>query len=222
MNNSAGTMTTHDLVLTAMCAAITCVLAPISIPLAGDIPISLCTFAVMLSGLLLGPRYGALSQLIYVLLGSVGLPVFAGWKGGFGIVMGLTGGYIIGYILMAFVTGVLYFRFGRDLRGPQKTAVMVLSMIAGTAVLYVFGTVWFIAQTGMTPEAALAACVIPFLPGDTVKIIAAAIIAHPIEAAVRHNSFDKLSPTKYTDIRTTTGPDGEAQEPRDDQEPTLL
>ena len=101
-------MTTHDLVLCALCAAVTCILAPLSVPLAGEVPISLATFAVLLSGILLGAKLGGLSQLIYVLLGSVGVPVFAGWTGGIGITLGVTGGYIIGYIPMAFVAGLLY------------------------------------------------------------------------------------------------------------------
>ena len=93
-------LTTYELVLCALCAAVTCILAPISVPLAGEVPISLATFAVLLSGILLGGRFGAISQLVYVLLGSVGVPVFAGWTGGIGITLGVTGGYIIGYILV--------------------------------------------------------------------------------------------------------------------------
>ena len=103
-------LTTYEMVLCAFCAAVTCVLAPISVPLAGEVPISLATFAVLLSGILLGAKFGAISQLVYVLLGSVGVPVFAGWTGGIGITLGVTGGYIIGYILMAFVAGLLYHR----------------------------------------------------------------------------------------------------------------
>ena len=183
INKSA--FATYELVLIAMCAAVTCILAPISVPLAGEVPISLCTFAVMLAAILLGARDGALSQLIYVLLGSAGLPVFAGWTGGLGIVMGVTGGYIIGYIPMAFVTGLIYDKFGRNARGAAKILTMVLSMLAGTAVLYVLGTAWFIAQTHMNLAASMAACVIPFLPGDALKIAAVAVTAPPIEAAVR-------------------------------------
>ena len=102
---------TKNLVLCAVCAAITCVLAPLSIPLAGGVPISLATFAVMLAGVLLGGSLGALSQLIYVLLGAVGLPVFAGWTGGLGNVLGMTGGFIIGYIPCAWLTGLIYKKF---------------------------------------------------------------------------------------------------------------
>lgn len=177
-------MTTRELVLCAMCAAVTCVLAPLSIPLAGEVPLSLATFAVMLSGILLGGRSGALSQLIYVLLGCAGVSVFAGYKGGAGIVAGVTGGYIVGYIPMALVTGFLYDRFGRSRKGAGKYAAMILSMAAGTAVLYLLGTAWFIAQTGMSVPAALAACVLPFLPGDALKIAAVAVAAPPIERAL--------------------------------------
>ena len=152
-------MSTYDLVLCALCAAVTCVLAPLSVPLAGEVPISLATFAVLLSGILLGGKLGALSQLIYVLLGSVGVPVFAGWTGGLGITLG--------------VTGVL------------KYAVMFVSMVLATAVLYILGTAWFMAQTKMTLGASLAACVIPFLPGDLIKIAAVMLVAVPIESAVK-------------------------------------
>ena len=178
-------LTTRDLVLCAFCAAVTCILAPISVPLAGEVPISLATFAVLLSGILLGGRLGALSQLIYVLLGSVGVPVFAGWTGGIGITLGMTGGYIIGYIPMAFIAGFLYFRFGRNSSGFRKYAAMFISMFIATAVLYLIGTAWFIAQAKMTLAASMAACVIPFLPGDLIKIIAVMLVAPPIETALK-------------------------------------
>ena len=163
-------LTTYELVLCALCAAVTCILAPISVPLAGEVPISLATFAVLLSGILLGGRFGAISQLVYVLLGSVGVPVFAGWTG---------------YILMAFVAGLLYHLFGRNASGPRKYAAMFVSMVLATAALYILGTVWFMAQTGMTLAASLAACVIPFLPGDLIKIIAVMLAALPIEVALK-------------------------------------
>lgn len=181
-------LTTYELVLCALCAAVTCVLAPISVPLAGEVPISLATFAVLLSGILLGAKYGAISQLVYVLLGSVGVPVFAGWTGGIGITLGVTGGYIIGYIPMAFIAGLLYHRFGREASGALKYAVMIVSMILATAALYILGTAWFMAQTGMTLGASLAACVIPFLPGDLIKIVAVMLVSVPIEAALKRTA----------------------------------
>ena len=168
---------TRNLVLCAMCAAITCILAPLSIPLAGGVPVSLATFAVMLSGVLLGGPLGALSQLIYVLLAAVGLPVLAGWTGGLGIVLGMTGGYIIGYIPCAWLTGLIYKKYGETAKKPVKILFMILGMTAGNIVLYVIGTAWFMFITEMTLEASLAACVIPFIPGDFIKMAAVMIIA---------------------------------------------
>ena len=178
-------LSTYELVLCAFCAAVTCILAPLSVPLAGEVPISLATFAVLLSGILLGGKLGALSQIVYVLLGSVGLPVFAGWTGGIGITLGITGGYIIGYIPMAFIAGLLYHRFGRQGSGARKYAVMFVSMILATAALYILGTAWFIAHTKMSLGASMAACVIPFLPGDLIKIAAVMLAAVPVEAAIK-------------------------------------
>ncbi|HAL60194.1 MAG: biotin transporter BioY [Lachnospiraceae bacterium] len=180
---------TRNLVLCAMCAAITCILAPLSIPLAGGVPVSLATFAVMLSGVLLGGPLGALSQLIYVLLAAVGLPVLAGWTGGLGIVLGMTGGYIIGYIPCAWLTGLIYKKYGETAKKPVKILFMILGMTAGNIVLYVIGTAWFMFITEMTLEASLAACVIPFIPGNIIKMAAVIIIGLPVENAIRRTAY---------------------------------
>lgn len=180
---------TRNLVLCAMCAAITCILAPLSIPLAGGVPVSLATFAVMLSGVLLGGPLGALSQLIYVLLAAVGLPVLAGWTGGLGIVLGMTGGFIIGYIPCAWLTGLIYKKYGETAKKPVKILFMILGMTAGNIVLYVIGTAWFMFITEMTLEASLAACVIPFIPGNIIKMAAVIIIGLPVENAIRRTAY---------------------------------
>ena len=180
---------TRNLVLCAMCAAITCILAPLSIPLAGGVPVSLATFAVMLSGVLLGGPLGALSQLIYVLLAAVGLPVLAGWTGGLGIVLGMTGGYIIGYIPCAWLTGLIYKKYGETAKKPVKILSMILGMTAGNIALYVIGTAWFMFITEMTLEASLTACVIPFIPGNIIKMAAVIIIGLPVEKAIRRTAY---------------------------------
>ena len=95
---------TKNLVLCAMCAALTCVLAPISIPI-GTVPISLATFAVMLSAAVLGPKLGVISQAVYLLLGCIGVPVFAGFSAGVNCIVGPTGGYLMGYLVLALVEG---------------------------------------------------------------------------------------------------------------------
>ena len=189
MINHNSLSNTRNLVLCAMCAAITCILAPLSIPLAGGVPVSLATFAVMLSGVLLGGPLGALSQLIYVLLAAVGLPVLAGWTGGLGIVLGMTGGYIIGYIPCAWLTGLIYKKYGKTAKKPVKILFMILGMTAGNIVLYVIGTAWFMFITEMTLEASLAACVIPFIPGNIIKMAAVIIIGLPVENAIRRTAY---------------------------------
>ena len=180
---------TRNMVLCAACAAVTCILAPLSVPLAGGVPISLATFAVMLAGVLLGGSLGAASQLIYVILGAVGLPVFAGWSGGLGNVLGMTGGFILGYIPCAWLTGLIYHRFRAKAKKSLKIFYMILGMIAGTIALYALGTVWFILITGMDIRAALAACVIPFIPGDFIKMAAVVIIGLPVETAIRKTVY---------------------------------
>lgn len=177
-------MKTTSLVFCGLFAALTCILAPIALPMPGGVPVSLATFAVMLAGCLLGPRLGTVSQTVYVLLGAVGLPVFSGYRGGFQVIAGMTGGYIVAYILLAFICGFVYFRFGKPLKGAARIAALISAMAVGTAVLYAFGTAWFIFVTGMDLRGALSACVIPFLPGDAVKILGVALLLPALEKAL--------------------------------------
>lgn len=181
---------TRSIILCGLCAAITCVLAPVSIPLAGGVPLSLATFSVMLAGALLGGQLGAASQLIYVLLGAAGLPVFSGWTGGIGKIAGMTGGYIIGYIPLAFLTGYLYHRLGTGRPYAARMIILALAMTVGNLSLYALGTAWFMFSTGMTLSASLAACVLPFLPGDLIKMGGILFTVPPVETALRHSAAD--------------------------------
>ncbi len=174
---------TRNLVMCALCAAIICVLAPISVPI-GPVPISLATFAVMLAGVLLGAKWGTIATLVYLLLGAVGVPVFAGYSAGVGNLVGQTGGYLIGYLPLAFLSGLIYDRFGRSASGAKKYVIAVLGMLLGTAVLYVLGTAWFCYVSGADLASAMAWCVTPFLLGDTIKIIIVTAIVPQIERAL--------------------------------------
>ena len=137
---------------------------------------------------LLGGRLGAVSQLVYLLLGAVGLPVFAGWTGGADKIFGMTGGYLVGYIPLAWLTGLIYKRWGSAAKMSRRITFMILGMIAGNVALYVLGTVWFMIVTGMTLEASLAACVIPFIPGNFIKMAAVVVVAPPVENAIRRTA----------------------------------
>ncbi len=176
-------LTVRQMALTAMMAALISVLAPIAIPLAGGVPVSLATLAVMLTGALLKEKLGTLATLIYILIGMIGLPVFAGYSAGAAIVFGMTGGYIIGYLPLAYITGLVYRRYSRE---GTNTAALAAGMVLGTVVLYALGTAWFMKSTGMTLSASLAACVIPFLPGDVLKMAVVAVLAPRLENSVSH------------------------------------
>ena len=181
---------TRRLVFYAMFTALTVVCAQIAIPLPGDVPLSLATFAVFLSGALLGRFGGAVSMTVYLLLGAVGVPVFAGFRGGFDRVVGPTGGYIIGYIFMALVIGIIVSAFG------TRFFVCIAAMLAGTTVLYAFGTAWYMISTGTAFWPAMMGCVLPFLPGDAVKILLASFCAVRLHKLVDigHGDVSKKRP----------------------------
>lgn len=183
--------TVRNMAFIAVMAALICVAGPFAVPMPGLVPISLATFAVYLAGGLLGTKKGTVAVLIYVLLGAVGLPVFSGGAGGFAKLFGVTGGYIIGYIPCALLTGLfvdLFFKKGavKSLSGKHGFNLVTgwlkavwavpAGMVLGTVLCYAFGTVWFIIARGVTLEVALAACVIPFLAGDAIKIVCATAI----------------------------------------------
>ncbi len=175
------------LTLTALFAAVLAAASWISVPLPfTPIPINLGTLAVTLSGALLGRKYGPLSVLIYILLGAVGIPVFAGFSGGLSHIVGPTGGYIAGYLTSSFITGfIMDTCYNEDkLDGWKKYALIALAALLGTASCYIIGTLWFMHLTGNSLAASLTMCVIPFLPGDAFKIAAAAISVPVLRKAV--------------------------------------
>ena len=165
----------RKMVFIGIMAALLCVIAPHSIPLPGLIPISLATFAVYLSGMLLGAKSGTVAVVIYILLGAVGLPVFSNYSGGFGKLFGVTGGYIFGYIFCAFLTGLFADRFRKKLWALPVGAAL------GTVACYLVGTVWYMIFTGSELIPALMACVVPFLIGDAIKIVVATVITVPVK-----------------------------------------
>lgn len=167
-------ITTIQMTLIGLMTAITCILAPISIQLPGGVPISITNLVIYLTVFILGWKKGTISSCIYMLLGMVGLPVFSGFSGGLGKVAGPTGGYIVGFIFLAIISGYFIERFS------GKGYMYVIGMILGIVVAYILGTAWFIAQTHMTFEAALATCVFPFLIGDAIKIAIATVVGPSI------------------------------------------
>ena len=159
----------------ALMAAVTAVAAQITIPL-NPVPFTFQVLAVVLSGLLLGPRYGALAQAVYVLVGAVGVPVFAGLKGGLGIVFGETGGYLLAYPIAAALAGLAAHAVAS---APRRRALVsgFLWGCAALAVIYALGATWLAVIAGLSPGAALAAGVLPFVAFDLIKVGLAALVA---------------------------------------------
>ncbi len=176
---------TRRLTLCAVMAAVMCVLAPISIPI-GPVSITGGTLAIYLTVYLLGSVWGAASTLVYLLVGMVGLPVFSNYMGGINRLAGPTGGYLIGYLPMALLAGAVVEFSLRKFKDQGSTGTVIalvlqfLGMVAATATLYAFGTAWYCLQAGVELQAALAACVIPFIPCDLIKMAVALVVGVPV------------------------------------------
>ena len=171
---------TKQMVLIALMTAVTCVLGPLSIPLPfSPVPISLTNFAIFLAIFVLGMKNGTISFIIYLLLGAVGVPVFSSFRGGFQVLAGPTGGYLIGFIFLALIMGFALDHFDR------KLVPTIIGMIIGMAVCYAFGTVWLAKLLSLSFKEGLMMGVIPYLAGDAAKIIIAAIVGPKLYGATQ-------------------------------------
>lgn len=162
-----------DLAYIGLFVALMAICSWINIPTA--VPFTLQTFAVFAAVSMLGLSRGTAAVVIYIILGTVGVPVFAGFSGGYGVVLGLTGGYIVGFVFTALVTGGVMKVFGK------KIPVMVIAMLLGLAALYAFGTAWFIYaysrdNGAISVMAALSMCVFPYIIPDCLKIALAIVL----------------------------------------------
>lgn len=172
-------VSTAKMTITALMTAITCIIGPIALPIPiSPVPISLATLVIYFMAYVLGAKLSVASIGLYLLLGIVGLPVFTGFAGGLGKVAGPTGGYMLGYLFMAFLSGYFVEKF------PSNRFMHVLGMILGTAVCYTLGTMWLSRQLGIGFAAGLSVGVLPYLPGDAAKIAAAVIVGPQIRKSV--------------------------------------
>lgn len=160
----------------ALFAALMCICGPLSVPI-GPVPVSLTNLVICLAVMILGSRSALISYAVYLLLGLVGLPVFSGFQGGIGKLAGPTGGYLIGFLFLIPISGIIMEKSRR------KPTVTILGMILGAAVTYTFGTIWFIAIMKCTITYAMTLCVWPFVPFDLIKIFLAVFVGQ----AVRKN-----------------------------------
>ena len=176
---------TRQLTLCGVMAAVMCVIAPISLPI-GPISVTGGTLTVYLTACLLGPWRGLAATAAYLLAGFAGLPVFSNYMGGAGRLLGPTGGYLVGYLPMMLLAGLAadraFRRFGGQGRGERALALalQIAGMALATAVLYAFGTAWYCVQAGVDLQKALAACVLPFIPFDLIKMVLALLTGAPV------------------------------------------
>lgn len=173
---------TRNLILYSLFAALTAVLSQISITLPfTPVPINLAMLSVFMSGAMLGSKGGAVSQIVYVLLGAIGIPVFANLLAGIGVILGPTGGYIVGYIIASYITGLIIEKMNASI------IVYMLSMLVGLITCYALGTLWFMFITKTDLIASLGMCVIPFILGDILKIIAGSFLTFKLNPIVKRN-----------------------------------
>ena len=170
-------LSVRDMIYVALMAVVIALCSWISVPSA--VPFTMQTFAVFCALLLLGGRRGFLAVGLYILLGAFGLPVFSGFRGGIGVLLGPTGGYIAGFLLAALLYLMLEARF------PPLAL-----LIAGLLVCYLFGTLWFVYVYSSGGKeigfgAALGLCVLPYLIPDAIKLLLAFVLTRRVKKALR-------------------------------------
>ena len=183
MNAIAGKrISVYDLVMVALFAALIAVCAWITIP--GAVPFTLQTMGVFLAVGLLGGKRGTAAVLVYILLGAVGMPVFSGFSGGVGRLLGTTGGYIIGFLVAALAMWALEAIFGK------AKWVLPVSMLLGLLLCYAFGTAWFLVlytqiKGAISVASVLSMCVVPFIIPDLLKIALALLLTSRLSKFIK-------------------------------------
>lgn len=170
---------TQDICSIALMTAVTAIMAQITIPMPLGVPMTMQTFAVTLAAVLLGSKRSAISMIIYVLLGAVGLPVFAGFNGGFQALVGPTGGFLLSFPVMAFLIGLGVKYIGK------KKGVFTLMLVIGTVSNYVIGVAMFCLLMKASIATGIAACVIPFIPTAIIKAVLASVFGFKIRERLK-------------------------------------
>lgn len=164
--------------------AVICIISPFALPtVISPVPLTLGTLAIYLCLFALGLKKGFISVILYLVLGLIGLPVFAGFSGGMGSLFGPTGGYLVGYLFLAFIAGLFINR------RKNKWYLYLLGMLLGTAACYLFGTFWLAYQMQLTFFEAFTLGVLPYIPADLIKMIAALLLGLPLRKALTSASL---------------------------------
>lgn len=173
---SSNKMDTKDIILTGMFAAILAVISQISIPMPSGVPITIQVFGVALVGVVLGWKFGLLSTLVYIFIGTIGIPVFSNFTGGLGILTGVSGGYIIAWPILAGLCGI---RFNR-LSKMKNTALTILLSLIGLAAVEIIGGIQWSFLSGMTLPAVFTYSMVAFVPKDILITVLAVIVGNQI------------------------------------------
>ena len=163
-------LSTRDNCIISLCAAVIAIMAQIMIPLPLGVPVTLQTFAIVLSGIILGSKKGVFTVLVYLLLGTVGLPVFHGFTGGIQAFVSPTGGFLLSFPIMAWFSGQSASKF------CQSKGQFVINLFAGVSLNLLAGMFIFKFLTDCTLTAAFAACILPFLPTTVIQVVLGAVI----------------------------------------------
>jgi biotin transport system substrate-specific component len=175
------TLSLRGMIYASMLGAMTALGALLKLQLPGNpVPITFQTLFVFLSGALLGGPQAAMSQIVYLFLGFIGLPVFAGGNAGLGTLLGPTGGYLFGFVISAFVMGFLI-----NLKKNTEIFWMIFAMVIGLAVIYSLGVLQLSLVANMSIPKAITLGVTPFILGDITKLFAAAIIASKVRDKIK-------------------------------------
>jgi len=159
-------MSTRNMCYIAVFASFIAVSAQISIPLPYGVPLTLQTLAIAFGGIMLGPQKGAMAVLIYILLGIVGVPVFAGLRGGIAVIVGPTGGFILSFPFIALIAGL-----STALSEKRRKWLFPAGLILGAVINYLFGMLWFRYVMEIELQAAFTVAVLPFIPGTIMEIM---------------------------------------------------
>lgn len=171
MNNNK--LSTKDLCIISIFVAGICVLGQLSIPMPYGVPMTLQTFIITIAGVILGAKKGTIATLIYILIGVVGMPVFSGFTGGIGVILGPTGGFILSFPIMSYLSG----------KGAEtgKLFWIIVFMTLGTIINYIFGMIVFSIATGSSMWIAFISCVLPFIPTSVIKIVISSMLGVKIK-----------------------------------------
>lgn len=175
MSNRSKKTNTTTITQVALVSALQCVVSPFAIVFPfSPVPVSFATLMLYISVYILGKKKGVVSCLVYLLIGLAGIPVFSGFTGGVGKLLGPTGGYMTGYLFLVFIAGWFVEKW-------NSRIIQGIGMLLGTLACYFFGSLWLAYQAGMSLAAAFYSGVLPFVPGDVIKIVIGVIVGSHIK-----------------------------------------